>query len=197
MPNPEPSPSKFSFAMAVADGKPAQAAGGETFGNHPGLREYLSLPRPGAGYLATFVARKITGSGYRYKGADMRYRGRIETPARGAVAVEGHSKRALSRYGKELLARVKSQADIRGLRVAYSMPWQLVEERNLGDSRGKNRELLREIGLILPVLPDESRGAAAEAAWFSDSSQHLTAEGSRVRSTEVAEAVLKWVQPIR
>jgi hypothetical protein len=54
------------------------------------------------------------------------------------------------------------------------------------------RHELQEIGMILPVLHDPSCGAAAEASWFSDSPQHLTAEGSRLRSTEVAEAILTW-----
>lgn len=195
--DPETSPSKFSFAMAFADGKTTQAAGGDTFGNYPGLRDYLSLPRPGAGYLATLIARKMTGSEYRYRVADMRYRGRVETPVRAAVPVAGHPRRALSGYGKEFLRRVKSQAGSRGLRVAYSLPWQLVDESSLGDSRANNRALLEEIGMILPVLHDPSCGAAADASWFSDSPQHLTAEGSRLRSIELAEAILTWVSSNR
>ena len=192
--NPEPSPSKFSFAMASAAGNPGHASGGVELGRDLRVSDYLSLSRPGAGYLATFAARLANGKAYRYTLEDIRYRGRIETGVRAAVPVSGHPSRTLSPYGKELLRKTHEAAGRRGVLAAYSMPWQFVVPGALEDSRRANRNLLEQISALMPVLDEPSAGAASEPEWFSDSGQHLSAQGSAVRSLELAGAVHPWLR---
>jgi hypothetical protein len=194
--NPEPSPSKFSFAMAASFGESHLAGGGEGFGRFMRPVDYLNLPRPGAGYLATLAARMVTGKGYRYIPGDLRYRGRVETGVRGATPMGALSPRALSVYGRNLLLQIRQEAERRQIHLAYSMPWTLFTADALEPAKLMNHKLLEEISDTIPVIDGDFRGAAGEANWFSDSPQHLTAEGSAMRSGELARGIGKWLLAI-
>lgn len=191
---PEPSPSKFSFAMAAVSGRVTDAAGGATFDATPSLPEYLSLSRPGAGYLATFMAKSATGKGYRYNIADIRYRGRIETPIRKAKPAAARGSSRLSPYGRNLLTRANSAARARGVILLYAMPWHFTATSGVDSSRLAQARLNQDIQKIIPTVDDGFAGVADNPAWFSDSPQHLTAEGSKLRSQVLAAALHKHFQ---
>ena len=104
--------SKFSFALAVAGGHPADAAGGDTFGMRPGIRDYLNFSRPGSFHIAVLGAKAFTHKGYRYTSADLRYRGRTETQVRDLAMTPAGTALAtcLSTEGRELLTMFKEAA---------------------------------------------------------------------------------------
>jgi hypothetical protein len=190
---PEPSPSKFSFAMAAVGGHIGDAAGGTTYHTSLSLRDSLSLARPGAGYLATLAGRVASGRGYRYKLADIRYRGRIETPVGGASPADIRSTSRLSPYGEKLLTLAKLAAEARGVRLLYAMPWHFTVPSGLEESRRNQRELTTQIHTIIPTVDDGFTGAADNPAWFSDSAQHLTADGSAERTQALAKALARHI----
>ena len=192
---PDGSPSKFGFAMCAAGGHPAEAAGGETYGKTPTLRDYLNLTRPGPSYLATLAAKFLTRKGYRYTPADLRYHGRIETQVhndhmepRGA----GTATR-LSPQGRELLEPVSQAAARRGVQVIYAMPWHYTAQDSVAESRAVKRQVMADIRAIMPAIDDGYAGAASDASWFSDTPQHLTAAGSSIRSKALGQALKSWL----
>lgn len=185
----ETSPSKFSFAMAATRGDVGEASGGTSFNACLSLRDYLNLPRPGAGYIATYAARIATGKPYRYNLSDIRYRGRIETPIRSAVPSGTHTASHLSAYGRKLLVQAGSAAAERGVHLLYAMPWHFTTPEALKASRLSKHELNEQIRTLLPVVDDGHTGCASNPKWFSDTGQHLTSEGSKERSTHLAAAL--------
>jgi hypothetical protein len=160
----------------------------------PSLPQYLSLPRPGAGYLATLLARSATGKDYRYNLADIRYRGRIETPMRAAKSAAARSSSKLSPYGRNLLTRAKTAAQARGVRLLYAMPWHFTSTPGVDSSRHAQARLNQDIQTIIPAVDDGFVGIADNPAWFSDSAQHLTAEGSEIRSQALARTLHRHLE---
>lgn len=190
----EKSPSKFSFAMASAAGSTAEAAGGETFNTSLSLRDRLSLARPGASYLATLVARFVSDKGYRYRTTDIRFRGRIETPVMGAQPATQRNAHALSQYGRDLLNQAKAAAHARGVRLFYAMPWHFTKTEGVVASRQAQAQLNQHIQSIMPVVDDGFFGVADNPKWFSDTPQHLTAEGSKIRSQAVSSTLRRLLK---
>lgn len=190
---PEPSPSKFSFAMAAANGQIKEATGGDSFDTHLSVRHTLSLVRPGASYLATLAGRVVSGKGYRYKPSDVRYRGRIETQVRGASQAGIRPTSNLSSYGRKLLTAAGNAAKAHEVRLLYAMPWHFTATSGLLQSRDNQKQLATQIQTIIPTVDDGFAGAADNPAWFSDSAQHLTAEGSAIRSSYLVRALKNYL----
>lgn len=188
-----PSPSKFSFAMAAVGGSVGEAAGGDSFNAYLSLRDYLNLSRPGAGHISTYIARLVLEKPYRYSSADMRYRGRIETSFHGANPSGIRTASHLSPYGRKLLTRARRAADARGVRLLYAMPWHYTSPSAMKDSQHNQRQLNQEIHTIMPVIDDGFTGVASNPSWFSDTGQHLTAEGSRERTSALAIVLRDWL----
>ncbi len=189
--NHDSSSSKLSFALSATAGHPSEAAGGETYGEKPAVRDYLNLSRPGPGYLATFAAKAIAGKGYRYTAEDLRYHGRVETPVTNddMPAAGDNTATGLAPDGSEFLKTLVHASARRGVRVVYAMPWHYTASSSIAHNRQNNLKILADIRSILPVIDDGFAGAADNRGWFSDSPQHLTAAGSSVRSTAVADAL--------
>jgi hypothetical protein len=185
------SPSKFSFALAAAAGRPSESSGGATFKQTPSLRDYLNFTRPGAGHLTTLAAKSVSGRNYRYTTSDIRYRGRVETPIKSTDLTASGVNPAthLSPGGRDLLRTFVKAASERNVQVLYSMPWVLTHEDDLAENRSNKAALAEDIQSLIPTLQDGFNGAASDAAYFSDSALHLTAEGSALRSQAVANAL--------
>ena len=178
----------FAFGLALQEGRPAATVGNGTFPDTLALRDALNFSRPGARYLITLAYRGLSGKGYRYKASDYRHHGRIETAVTNPAMVPHDvlSKQALSSSGKLLVTQFRDAAALKKVRLFYAMPVRWTSTENAEVSRSANEALLREIDAIIPVIDDGTRGVSTARADFSDSHQHLTAQGSLARSQALA-----------
>jgi hypothetical protein len=177
-------PSSLAFALGLMEQDPAGIAGGQTFDKRLALRDAFNLPRPGPGYLVTLAGRLAYGKGYRYKSEDIRYHGRIETPVKdqGLEPLDAMTPRHLHPEAAEWLQKLAVAAKEKDVTLFYAMPWRLTKPQAETACRAANRSLLDEINPIIPVLEDGADGVSTRTDFFSDSLQHLTAEGSSVRT---------------
>jgi hypothetical protein len=197
-PDLEGSPSKLSFALAGSMGQPNHAAGGPAFDTSLTISDWLTLARPGARYLITLVARTAGGHGYRYKQEDIRYRGRIETPIHDPDmnAAKASESTSLTPQGRDLVQNISDKAREKGVRLAYSMPWRYTATKHLKDNRFAKRNVLQDMETIIPTIEDGYLGSNDELSCFSDSPQHLTSKGSKLRSQALALSLKRHLETL-
>lgn len=183
----------LSFAMASSRGECGAAGGGTSFGQSLTVREYLNLPRPGPGFVATWLGKAITRKAYRYGGSDLRYHGRIETSVTDPALPRAGDKTSTQVLpaAAALLGRFKQAADEKGVRLIYSMPWLLTAEESAMTNRVANRRILNSVSEVIEAVDDGHSGVATDPAYFSDSGLHLSAAGSMIRSKDLAAALAK------
>lgn len=191
----ESSPSKLSFALATTRGQPGDSTGGSTFNTPLTLPHWLNLTRPGAGYSATLAARIIARKPYRYTPRDIQYRGHILTEIRDPNPNFSGSASAtsLAPDARKMLQTFVRAAVKKGVRIAYSMPWRLTSEDFLATNRALKKAVLADINKILPVVDDGYTGAMSDPLLFSDTPQHLSAEGAAARSQALAISLQEWL----
>lgn len=189
--------STLSFALASREGDPLAASGAGTLDESLTVSELLSLPRPGPRFLATLAARSATGKYYRYTEADIRYRGRIETQTidPSIVALDQPVERRLGDESAMLLRQLAGLGAAKGIRLFYSMPWRFTTPGSAEAWRAANRRFLDSVDTVVPVIADDTWGVGTERSHFSDSHQHLSAAGSRVRTTALAAALAPALAP--
>ena len=190
-PDQESSPSKTGFALEAKRGNLTESAGGSTFGEIPSISDYLTLPRPGAGYLITLAGRSISGKGYRYKTNDIGYRGIIRTDVRDPDlrGMGDFDVTSLHPEGRLLLEAFAAAAKRKGVRLAYSMPWYFTDTASLAHNRAKKQKVLADIATIMPVIEDGFSGAMDGIENFADSGLHLSDKGTAARSRAVGKAM--------
>jgi len=190
-PEQESSPSKISFGLEARRGLPTESAGGSTFGKSVTIPQYFTLSRPGPDYLITLVGRQASGKGYRYKLADIRYHGLIQTPVRdpSLKPTPPRTQPALDPEGRQLLESFAAAAKQKGVHLAYAMAWTFTAREELEQSRAKNREFLAEVAKIIPIIEDGYSGAMDNIENFSDSNRHLSGKGSKARSHALAQVL--------
>ncbi len=190
-PDQESSPSKTGFALEAKRGNLIDSAGGSTFGEIPSISDYLTLSRPGAGYLITLAGRSITGKGYRYKPEDIGYRGLLRTDSRDPDlrGVGNSDATALHPEGRLLLETFAAAAKQKGVRLAYSMPWYFTDTASLAHNRANKQKVLADIATIMPVIEDGFSGAMDGIENFADSGLHLSDSGTAARSQALADAL--------
>lgn len=148
--------------------------------------------QPGGYHVVTMLGKLALGKPpYRYRIEDARPGGLQTTAERRpfAAPMDTYAKPGrltLSNAGRTLLERVHHEADKRGIHAAYVMPWAYSPELSAAAQREVNRELLREIAEIMPVLPEEKIGVSSKISDFADSGQHLTWEAAKARSAAFA-----------
>ena len=190
-PDQESSPSKTGFALEAVRGNLTAAAGGSTFGETPGISDYLTLPRPGANYLITLAARGLTGKGYRYKPEDIGYHGILRTDSRDPDlrGVGDSNVTSLHPEGRVLFETFAAAAKRKGVRLAYSMPWYFTDTASLVHNRINKQKVLADIASIMPVIEDGYSGAMDGIENFADSGLHLSDSGTAARSLALGKAM--------
>jgi hypothetical protein len=188
-------PSKLGFALSASAGQPAEASGGGTFGMSPSISDYLNFSRPGATYLSTLAARVVIRKGYRYTPDDLRYRGRLETKIHDPnMHAAGKSNMPhLSLDGNRLLTAFRDAANRRNVRVVYAIPWFYTTTKSIVECRNEKNTLLNDISTIMPTIDDGNLGCVDQPNWFSDTPQHLSKEGSLIRSRAIANTLKVWL----
>lgn len=189
-----PLPSPMAYALEAKLHNPVSAIPLSTAGPLSDTSGWLSIARPGVSYGITWLGRTITGKGYRYKPADIRPGGRVETPEKPEqYSLPGRKGiQSLAPDAREFLAHVAATASRKGVRIAYSFPWQLTRSEDLGANRESHKAVAAEISTFMPVIKDDSMGCVDNPDFFSDTIQHLTASGSTARSRELASALADW-----
>ena len=192
-PNQESSPSKTGFTLEARRGDLTSAAGGETFKRSVSISDYLTLSRPGAGYLITLAGRLTTGQGYRYKPNDIKYHGLVQTDSRDANLIPAGPSESTSLHpeGRRLLKEFQAAATAKGVTTAYSMPWYYIGTEALAKSRENKKMVLRSISEVMTVVEDGFSGAMDGEKNFADSGLHLTRRGMNLRTTALAQAITK------
>jgi len=188
--------SVISFGLACLAGDPSAAAGGSSFDSRLNVRDFINLARPGPFHMATLMGKLAAGKNlYRYQAGDFRHHGRIETSITGLQLPKAGRKSAeqLLPAARELLSTFREAASRKGVRLAYSMPWVLTDESAATANHGVNRSILASIDPILPTLDDGYLGLSTDPGHFSDSIQHLSAQGSRLRSIGLAKVLHHWL----
>lgn len=190
-------PTQLGMALAAADKDLKLATGGDTFGAQIVPGEVVNYLRPGARYSATWAGKALRGDlSYRYKATDVRAGGWLETDYKVPPLVPAGAlpRQSLCAEGRALLETTRYKAGKRGIRVFYALPWCLTSEVHAAANRENNRGLLKEIGEIVPVLEDPALGVETRRELFSDTANHLNAEGASHRSHTIAEALRTAVE---
>lgn len=190
-------PNSLSYGLATLGGQPSGTVGGDSFGASMSLRDFLNLSRPGPSYTATWLSKASFGKkAYRYEPEDIRYHGRVETPVADAgIALTGEKKvDSLSESGKWLVGTFRDACRRKKVHLVYTMPWVLTSGEAANNNRKANTAILGSIGNTIPAVDDGFQGVGTERRYFSDSGLHLSAEGSRIRSNALAEALHKWLK---
>jgi len=159
---------------------------------HPVLPAILAL-RPGSFHAFTLVGKLIHGRPlYAYTIAGTSRSGLVSTPYRPhGTQWPGHGP-YLSEDARQLLGALRDWCAQRKVRVAYSLPWAFAETEQVEECKRKNQDILLQIANFIPVLKDAQWGVQPQADLYADSTMHLTAEGSRLRTDELGQAVKQW-----
>lgn len=158
---------------------------------------HLHRLRPGAIFFATWLAKSATGNlTYRYDISHYRQGGRLEHPAllSSTTRVAHPKAKPLSLEGIKLIRQSLRKAEMKNVTLVYSMPWQYIEEHDHADNRFLNEQLLIEISHHLHCLEDQSFGLSSTPEYFSDTINHLSQEGSKMRTVKVARALYGYLK---
>lgn len=156
----------------------------------------LGFLRPGGYHAATMVGKLALGKPlYRYSIENLQPGGlqvtRDKIVASSNIELAGEPDgAALSSAGNALLEQAKSEAAKRGLELLFLMPVAYSPPEKAEQRRRANEQLLQDISKTVAVLWEPSLGVNETIEYFSDSWQHLTPEGARVRSRLLAETLL-------
>lgn len=158
----------------------------------PSVSDLLML-RPGGYHAFTLLGKLASGQPlYRYHLTDFQPGGWQQTavrrPLEPAVPAEMH----LSSDARRLLRSLRAWCEPKGVRLAYVLPWAYVTPENLTGFQTANRRFLAEVAECLPVLRDPRLGAYPVREHFADTIWHLTEQGARVRTDELARLIKNW-----
>jgi len=154
----------------------------------------LMALRPGAFNIITLIGKVLSGRPlYRYQTSDIRPSGcwkalLVQWPLDGPPA---HGPE-LTPDARNLLASLRSSCDQNHIRVAYALPWGFVPEAKLARFRKDNADFLLKVYGFLPVLKDPTLGAISRRDLYADTHWHLTPEGARLRTDELARVLRQW-----
>jgi hypothetical protein len=152
--------------------------------------------QPGGYHVATMIGKLALGQPlYRYTIEKMQPGGLQATDERQFIAggmelSAKEEKTKLSPGGAAFLNHANMEAEKRGIKVLYLLPWSYCAPEMAEPRRKANEIFLAQISERVPVLREPSLGVHDRIEDFSDSSQHLTAEAARSRSRFLAETLL-------
>ena len=150
---------------------------------------YLSALRPGGAHFVTLVAKIITRRPlYRYKIGEFLPTGQKITDVRMPVSAP-RGRVTIGAAGRSFLFQFKQWSATNRVRVIYTLPWAYCAPEELADFQKENIYFLQQMLEYFPVLKERRLGAYPNAAHFADTAYHLTQEGAKIRTRELAEAL--------
>jgi len=173
------------------------AFGGE-FYKRPVLDRLAAL-RPGAKFLGTLAAKVVRGGPlYRYRLEDLQENGVL-----GMVTTEANADREgfQSMKGwledekvKEDLERVAEFGQKQGLKIYYTLPWEVFRPEILEAQRLEHFKALEVMAAFLPIIKDVAMGATAKNEWFLDTGYHMRREPGRARTRVLGQALKQMLE---
>ena len=156
--------------------------------------------QPGSGHVITMLGKLAMRMPlYRYSADNSLPGGLQVTDERRNFAVTPASTIedatiSLSPEGTELLTNIRQEAERRGIRVIYILPWAYAPEKVAEIQRHANSHFLDQVSATMPVIREPAMGVHTERQDFSDSGQHLTLEAAAKRSIFFAKALKRITQ---
>ncbi len=153
----------------------------------PGWGETISSLRPGLRTVSTMLGKSLAGRPpYRYSLADVSAGGEISTDVRAELKGAPAEPMLLSAESGEMLAELRRVYQAIGVEVRYLLPVRLIDEGAAREAENFAQELMGEINHSIPVLPDPASGVEIDAQLFADTIEHMTKEGRKRRTEEIA-----------
>lgn len=155
--------------------------------------------QPGGYHVVTMLGKlALKQPLYRYTIDDARSGGlQVTSERRASVlmapAPDAIGEMKLSKSGHALLAKIRDQTTLSGVRVAYVLPWAYAPDDEAGNLRLANKQLLDEIAAYFPVILEPQLGVWTEPGDFADSRQHLTEEAALNRSKHLGPALRQFL----
>ena len=182
---------QFSLAL----GRPELMAAGDDLEPRATAAKAADLLRlrPGGYHAFTLLGKLVSSQPlYRYHLSDFQPSGWQQTAVRRPLASATARELHLSADARRLLGSLRAGCEQKGVRLAYSLPWVYVTAENLAAFQAANRRFLAEVAEYLPVISDPRLGAYPVREHFADTLWHLTEEGARVRTDELARQIKDW-----
>lgn len=154
---------------------------------------YVSALRPGGSHFVLLIGKVVMRRPlYRYKIGDFRPSGQKVTDVRmQPLAPRGFV--TISPAGHSLLAEFKHWSETNHVRIVYTLPWAYCSREEAPEFRRENLYFLEQMLNHFPVLAEKTVGAYPQAEHFADTAYHLTQEGAKVRTRELADALRRPV----
>ena len=149
--------------------------------------------RPGAQHVFALTAKALTGRTlYRYSAKDVDADGWMHTDFRRPIVGPPGRGPHLSGDGLLLLRNLRAYCEAKHIRLVYSLPWGYVPLEHMQGFQRENREFLREISAVVPVLRDPQLGAWSDVNGFSDTTWHLAPPTAALRTRAMGRALVDW-----
>lgn len=155
----------------------------------------LTKLQPGGGHVITMLGKLAMRMPlYRYSAENSLPGGLQVTDERRNFAVTPtdtieDATHSLSPEGAALLANIRLEAERRGIRVVYILPWAYAPEQSAEIQRQTNSHFLDQVAAIMPIIRETAMGVHTTRDEFADTAQHLTSDGAHHRSQEFAETI--------
>jgi hypothetical protein len=149
--------------------------------------------RPGAYHAFTLIGKLLRGRPlYRYHIGEVQPGGWHKIDLRRDMQSQGAYSGSLSHDAHSLLAWLKQWGTTNNVRVAYSLPWTYVADKDARVFREHSREFLLQIATHLPVLKDPTLGAYTVREHYTDTPMHLDAIGAALRTDTLGHQLTNW-----
>ena len=155
-------------------------------------RRLLEL-RPGSYHAFTLLGKIAAGQPlYRYRPEEIQASGWQRIEARRDLKSSHPHGAGLSSEGGQLLDSIRQYCSARGVRVAYSLPWNYVAPEKIPAFQRANLEFIRQVSEHLAVLKEPRLGAYPLREHFADTDLHLNEAGAIIRTDELAPLLKSW-----
>jgi hypothetical protein len=149
--------------------------------------------RPGSYHTLTLLGKLLRGGPlYRYNFEDASASGWMRTAVKLPLQGPPRLGPELSPDAERFLSSIRDLCAVKGVRIAYSLPWALVPHEETNAFRRSNARFLAKVSRFIPVLRDDKVGAHSRAEDFADTAWHLNEAGAELRTRQLGEAVKSW-----
>jgi hypothetical protein len=174
--------------MGMALGEPELIAATEITGDRVPWVESLVSLRPGAHHAFTLLGKiALRMPLYRYSAGDFHPDGWQEAREFREIQARAPVAARLSPDADRLLDSLARWSASNGVTVRYSLPWAYVAPDQARQYASASAGFLVEISRHMPVLKDVSLGVHTNRTHFADTEWHLTSEGARERTLQLAD----------
>jgi hypothetical protein len=149
--------------------------------------------RPGGYHVLTLIGKIVSRQPlYRYSLDEIHPDGWQEVTVKRDFGAPPPKEILISNDTRELLASIAKTCATQHVRLAYSIPWVYCPANEKALFRQKNLHFLQQISEFIPVLKEPDLGIQTNRDLFADTTLHLTSEGAKQRTDELAGQIQNW-----